>query len=156
MSAVYRAPVFFITSLRAGWLAAVSAMVAETAFRVVTSGFYGAATQAIRTLEPAWLAVALVLVVAPLIVQVAEYGFHLAVGTAHARTGVIVSSIMTALASLFNWYAMRHHAMLTGSEARPFSEDLKRLPSLILRFIMAGPAALLRMLGLVRNGTEKH
>jgi len=40
-------------------------MFAETAFRVVTSGFYGAFTQAFRRLEPPWLAFTIILVPAP-------------------------------------------------------------------------------------------
>ena len=145
MSAVYRAPIFLVTSLRAGWAAALSAMFTETAFRVVTSGFYGAATQAIRKLEPAWLAVLIVLVLAPVAVQILDYGIHLLHGTPNARTGVLVSTAMTAIASLFNWYAMRQGAMLTGQESQSFLADLKKFPGILIRFLAAGPRALLRL-----------
>ena len=139
MSAVYRAPIFFVTSLRAGWRLAVSAMFAETAFRVVTSGFFGAATQAIRRLEPPWLAVLLVLVLAPAAVQLLEFGVHWLRGTPNLRTGVLISTAMTAIASLFNWYAMRQGTMLTGRDGKPFWSDMKRFPILIYGFVMAIP-----------------
>ncbi len=142
MSALYRAPIFFFTSLRAGWRLALSAMFAETAFRVVTSGFYGAVTQAIRKLEPPWLAVMVVLVLAPAAVQLLELGVHWASHTPNLKTGVWVSTVMTAVASLFNWYAMRQGAMLTGKEAKPFLSDLKRFPLLIYGFIAAVPKIL--------------
>jgi hypothetical protein len=142
MSALYRAPIFFLTSLRAGWKLALSAMFAETAFRVVTSGFYGAVTQAIRRLEPAWLAVLIVLVLAPAAVQLLELGVHFVSKTPNLKTGVIVSTVMTAVASMFNWYAMRHGTMLTGSEAKPFLSDLKRFPALVYGFVMAIPRML--------------
>lgn len=142
MSAVYRAPIFLVTSLRAGWRLAISAMFAETAFRVVTSGFYGAVTEAIRKLKPAWLAILIVLVLAPAAVQLLELGVHVVSHTPNLKTGVWVSTIMTAVASLFNWYAMRQGIMLTGSEAKPFLSDLKRFPLLVYGFITAIPKLL--------------
>lgn len=142
MSALYRAPIFLLACSRAGWRLAMSAMFAETAFRVVTSGFYGALTQAIRRLEPPWLAILLVLVVAPAAVQVLELFVHLFSRTPNLKTGVIISTAATALASLFNWYSMRQGAMLTGRDARPFSADLKRFPTLIYGFVTAIPKAI--------------
>jgi len=91
MSAVYRAPIFFLTSLRAGWRLALSAMFAETAFRVIVSGFYRAATQALRKLEPAWLAVAIILLLIPAAVQLLEYAVHRMHGTPNLAAGVILS-----------------------------------------------------------------
>ena len=93
LSAVYRAPSFLLTSLRAGWRLAISAMFAETAFRVVTSGFYGALTQAIRRLEPPWLAIIIILVVAPAAVQLLEFVVHFFRHTPNLKTGVIVSTV---------------------------------------------------------------
>lgn len=144
MSALYRAPIFFLTSSRAGWRAAVSAMFVETAFRAITSGFYGAVTQALRRLQPAWLAIAIILVIAPAAVQLLEYAVHLVRGTPNVRTGVLISSALTGIASLFNWYAMRQGTMLTGEEAQPFATDLKRLPRIVFDFLAAIPMALFR------------
>ncbi len=142
MSAIYRAPIFLLTSLRAGWRLAISAMFAETVFRVLTSGFYGALTQALRRLEPPWVAFTIILVLAPAAVQLLEFLVHNFTHTPNLRTGVIISTTMTALASLFNLYSMRRQAMLTGLEARPFSEDLKRFPALIYGFVTAIPIAI--------------
>jgi hypothetical protein len=145
LSALYRAPVFFFTSLRAGWRLAVSAMFAETIFRAVTSGFYGALTQTLRNLQPAWLAVGLIAVVTPLVLQAMEYGFHFALGTPNLQHGAIVSLIITAVGALFNLFAMRHGTFLTGSEGHSLGSDLKRLPLIIFEFIAAGPLAIYRV-----------
>ena len=147
LSAIYRAPVFFLTSLRAGWRLALSAMLTETAFRVVTSGFYGAVTEAIRKLEPAWLAILIVLMLAPAVVQLLEFAVHLFSGTPNLKAGVFVSTTMTAAASLFNWYSMRQGAFLTGQNATSFWSDLKRFPVLIYGFVMAIPNAVGERLG---------
>jgi hypothetical protein len=142
LSAIYRAPIFLLTSLQAGWRLAIAAMFAETAFRVLTSGFYGALTQAFRRLEPPWVAFAIILVLAPAAVQLLEFLVHHFTRTPNLKTGVLISTAMTALASLFNWYSMRQGAMLTGREARPFSADLKRFPALIYGFVTAIPIAI--------------
>jgi len=141
LSAFYRAPVFFLTSLRGGWRLALTAMLTETAFRVVTSGFYGAVTEALRQLEPAWLAILIVLILAPAVVQLLEFAVHVFSGTPNLNTGVFVSTTMTAVASLFNWYSMRQGAMLTGRNATSFWSDLKRFTVLIFSFVMAIPNA---------------
>jgi hypothetical protein len=151
LSAVYRAPIFLLTSLRAGWQAALTAMLTETAFRVVTSGFYGAFVESIRKLEPAWLAVLIVLLIAPAAVQVLEFAVHVFSGTSNVKTGVLVSTAMTAVASLFNWYSMRQGALLTGENAPSFWSDLKRFPVLIFGFMMAIPKAIAERLRPAEN-----
>ena len=142
LSAIYRAPVFFLTSLRAGWRLAVAAMLTETAFRVVMSGFYGAVIQTFRELEPAWLSILIVLMLAPAAVQLLEFAVHALSGTPNLHAGVFVSTGMTAVASLFNWYSMRQGALLTGQNAGSFGSDLKRFPALIRGFLMAIPHAI--------------
>ena len=147
LSAIYRAPVFFLTSLRAGWRLALSAMLTETAFRVVTSGFYGAVTEAIRKLEPAWLGILIVLMLAPAVVQVLKLAVHVFSNTPNLKAGVLLSTTMTAVASLFNWYSMRQGALLTGPNATSFWSDLKRFPVLLYGFVMAIPNAVGERLG---------
>ena len=120
---------------------AIGALIAETAFRAFTSGFWGAFTQAVRLMQPAWLAVLLVVVV----VQSLNLLIHLASGTPNLRQGFLISCLVTGLASLFNWYAMRNGSFVTGSEGDSLWHDLKRLPLIIFGFVSAGPLALWRL-----------
>jgi len=144
MSAAYRALIFFFTSLKSGWRMAFGALLAETAFRAFTSGFWGAFTQAVRLMEPAWLGVLLVVFVAPVVVQTLNLLVHLASGTPNLKQGFLVSCAVTGLASLFNWYAMRQGTFVTGREGGSLWQDVKRLPVVILGFVSAGPVALWR------------
>ncbi len=146
MSAAYRAPIFFFTSLKAGWRMAIGALLAETAFRAFTSGFWGAFTQAVRLMEPAWLGVLLVVVVAPVVVQSLNLLIHLASGTPNLKQGFLVSCLVTGFASLFNWYAMRHGTFVTGQQGGSLWQDIKKLPLVILGFIVALPLALWRLI----------
>jgi len=145
VSAAYRAPIFFFTSLKAGWRTAFGALIAETAFRACTSGFWGAFTQAVRLMEPAWLAVLLVVVVAPVVVQSLNLLIHVASGTPNLKQGFFVSCLVTGIASLFNLYAMRKGTFVTGREGGSLWQDLRRLPMVILGFVSAGPLALRRL-----------
>lgn len=146
LSALYRAPIFFFTSLRGGLTGALSAMLIESLFRTVTSGFYGAATQALRRFQPEWLAFTLILVVLPGLVQLLEAAMHWLRGTHNLKAGLWVSLTVTAISSLFNFYAMRRGTLLTGGEGQSFGRDLKRIPLLIGGFLAAGPVALWRLL----------
>lgn len=153
MSAIYRAPIFFLTTLKAGWKPALSAMLLEGLFRAFASGFYGAITQALRNMKPLWLAILIISVVLPGAVQMLDVIVHWLRGTPNAITGILVSILITGIASLFNWYAMRRGTLLTGGEGQSFASDLKSLPGIIVRFIAAGPLALWHLVGL---GQRRH
>ncbi|HEX4808990.1 MAG TPA: hypothetical protein VH325_08675, partial [Bryobacteraceae bacterium] len=63
-----------------------------------------------------------------------------------------VSILVTGIASLFNWFAMRRGTLLTGGEGQSFTSDLKSLPGIIVRFVAVGPLALWRLSGFGRQG----
>ena len=82
-------------------------MFLEGLFRAFTSGFYGAITQALRNMKPLWLAIFIISVLLPGAVQVLDIGVHWLRGTPNALTGILISVLITGIASLFNWFAMR-------------------------------------------------
>jgi hypothetical protein len=129
-------------------------MFVETAFRAFTSGFWGAFTQALRLMQPAWLAVVLVVLVAPAVVQSLEFVVHRINGTSNLKQGFWISCIITGIASLFNWYAMRKGTLVTGQQGNSFVRDLKNLPMVILEFIAAGPLVLWRLFKQVRRTVD--
>jgi hypothetical protein len=118
---------------------AAAGMLAEAVFRAVTSGFWGAFTQAVRLMEPAWLAVFLVVFVAPVVVQSLNLLVHMANGTPNLRQGFLVSCLVTGIAALFNWFAMRKGTLITGREGDTLWHDIKRMPLIIFQFVAAGP-----------------
>jgi hypothetical protein len=143
LSALYRAVIFFITTIKAGVGAALAALTIEAGFRIVASGFYGVVAQALRNAHPRGLAALIVMLLLPALIQVLELAVHWKAGTPHLLRGVIVSTVAAGLSSLFMWFAMRRGAFLVGEEARPFREDLKRYPGLLADFLLAIPRWLL-------------
>lgn len=139
LSIILRVPVFAIATLRSGAEAVAGAILTEAAVCAFYAGFYAALVQFLRNRKPVWLVAIVIGVVLPTLGQVFEYAVHAWHGTPHRLAAVIVSSVLSALSSLFNWYAMKQGTLLVGRERSSFSSDLRRIPVLILRFILLGP-----------------
>jgi hypothetical protein len=78
-------------------------------------------------------------VIVPGIFQALEAYLHWSRGTPHWRVAEIASVIVSAVSSLFNWYAMRQGTLLVGSEGKSFVSDLRRLPLLLFSFVILLP-----------------
>jgi len=153
LSSLFRASIFFFTNLVAGWHAALGAMLAELALRGITSGFYGAITEAFSVARPAWAAMATAMAVLPFLNHSLEFLVHWLRGTPKLGLSITASVIFTALSTSFNVYAMRHGVLTVGDGSKRLREDLGRVLPLLLRFLLAGPRALARYLDF-RNGSE--
>jgi signal transduction histidine kinase len=131
LSAAMRAPVFLLTTCGHGWRRA-----GETAFRVTTTGVFAAAIQAFRDAEPEWAALGIILAAIPLISLALDGLLHTLLRTPNLAAGMLISLLMSAISSLFNWYVMRRGALLMGRESHSFGADLRALPRLILGFLL--------------------
>ena len=72
-----------------------------------------------------------------------EFVVHWLRGTRNLVPSVTASVIFTALSTLFNLYAMRRGALIVGSGRGSLLEDLRRMPGLVLDFILLIPRRLL-------------
>lgn len=144
-SALMRGGLFFSTNLTAGWKAAAGAMLAEFVYRSAISGFYGSVTQSFRRAEPAWAASLFVMLVLPASSHAIEFCVHYLRGTPNLKTSVVASVCFTAVATLFNLYAMRRGVLVVDDGKKSFAEDLRELPGVVGGFLVAGPLALVRL-----------
>ena len=147
LSIVLRVPVFAVATLRRGPEVVAAAVLTEAIVCGFNAGCYAAVVQAVRNRKPVWLTASLIAVGLPALGQVIEYGVHTWRGTPHRAAAVIVSTVLGALSSLFNWYAMKRGTMLVGNEGSSFSNDVRRMPLLIGRFLLLGPVWVLRRVG---------
>lgn len=138
-SALMRGGIFFTVNLKAGWRAAVGAMLVEFAWRTATSGGWGAVTQMLRKVKPDWQAVLGAMLVVPAVTHSIEFTIHYTRGTPVLARSILTSICFTQISNLFNLYAMRKGALIVGAEARPLSEDMKRVPALIGGFLLVLP-----------------
>jgi hypothetical protein len=146
LSIFFRAPIFLIASLRAGWRETLTVLLAESVYCAGTAGFYGALVEAIRDARPQWLTGLTIAFLLPALMQAVEYGMHWLRGTHHLRAALIGSVIVSGLSSLFNWFVMKSGALLIGEGRDSFASDLQRLPLLAVSFLISGPRWLWRRL----------
>ncbi len=154
LSVALRGWIYFAASIRHGWAEVGGAVAAEVVYCAATAGFYGAITQALCDAEPEWLTALLVTFLMPVLMQWIEYLVHLYRGTHHLHYVIIGSIVMSAISSLFNWYAMRCGTLLMGEKSQSFGRDLASLPRLLGRFFAAGPQLLIESLRRSGSGQE--
>jgi hypothetical protein len=147
LSIAYRVPVFAAVTMRRGIGAMSGAILAEIAVCACYGGFYAAIVQYIRNRRPLWLTAFIIAAVLPALGQLLEYEVHTWRSTPHTVLAVIISSILSILSSLFNWYVMRQGTFLVGREGSSFVSDLKRFPLLLLRFLLLAPRWLIHRMG---------
>lgn len=136
-SALIRGAIFFAVNRAAGPAAAWAALTTELWFRLATSGFYGAMTEAFRRARPAWLATVTVMVLLPIVSHSLELFVHWQRGTAKLGASVIVSIAFTSVSTAFNLFAMRRGALIVGHDSAPLWRDLARMPFLLAAFAAA-------------------
>ena len=117
-------------------------MFAEAVLRAATSGFYGAMTQNFRAVTPAWQGAIAVTILLPLSSHSLEFAVHWMRHTPKLITSIVTSVCFTAVSTLFNWYAMRRGALVTGPGARSLAADMRAMPRMIALFVAAGPMLL--------------
>jgi hypothetical protein len=141
-SPVFRAMIFFFANLSAGWRAATAAALFEFLYRAPSAGIYGALTQAFRTAHPAWAAGLTTMLLLPLVSHGIEFLLHLARGTPRLGASILASCCFTMLSTLFNLFAMRRGVLVTDVDGGSIGSDLRRLPQVVLAFLLVGPLAL--------------
>jgi hypothetical protein len=146
LSSGLRATIFFLVNLKAGRHAAIGAMQAELALRLLTSGFYGALTEAFSAAEPSWQATAVALVGLPFLNHSLEFLLHWYRHTPVLGPSIAASVLFTALSTAFNLYAMRRGVLTVGGGSKSLQDDLVQIPALLVAFAFAGPRAILQIL----------
>jgi hypothetical protein len=147
LSVMLRVPIFAVATIRRGPEVVAGAILTETAVCALNAGWFAAVVQILRNRKPVWLVATVISVIVPLCGQVIEYAIHAWHQTPHRLAAVIVSTVFGAIASLFNWYAMKQGQMLVGGEGSSFASDLRTIPVLLYRFLLLGPRWLGKQLG---------
>lgn len=142
VSVVIRAALFFTTNLRSGRGSALRASLVEAGFAIFAAGLLGSVIQRLRHAQPVWATALTVWLGVPMVLLTIQSTVHHAFGTPHMKTGLIVSFVMAAFGSGFNWYAQLRGVLVTGEGAQ--GGDLRAMPRVIWEFVMVIPRALQR------------
>lgn len=136
LSICLRGPIFFSAAISRGLHAAITAVSLEAIVCAFGVGLYNALVQLLRGARPLWATGVLLSVVLPGCVQAVEYTAHRLRGTAHLRTAAVLSLCVSALSTLFNWYAMQRGALMVGAGTSTLLDDMRQLPRLIAGFLL--------------------
>ncbi|MGC2403726.1 MAG: hypothetical protein WA510_28295 [Acidobacteriaceae bacterium] len=146
LSAMLRAPIFLVATLRQGLKAVSIAVVVEAAYSGAISGCYGAVVQRLRRARPLWATSLLILVIFPVLVLWLDYLLHFFTRMPNLKGGMLGAAVLCLLSSLFNWYVMSRNSLLVGEGAHSFRSDLKRMPRLVMEFVFLFPRHCYRLL----------
>jgi hypothetical protein len=146
LSVMLRAPIFLVATLRQGLEAMSTAVVVEAVYSAAISGCYGAFVQKLRRARPVWAAGVLIIVIFPILLLGIDYLLHLYTHMPNLKGGMMGAAILALLSSLFNWYLMSRNSLLVGIEGHSFASDLKRMPRLLLEFVLLVPRHCYRLL----------
>ena len=142
LSALLRAPIFFITYLfkKDGLKLAVGAAVAQSIYRFIFGGVNGAIIQSFSKVEPAWHAVLTVPLILAALSHLMEYVvqsiYDNQTGVDGKNNAITVSIMISAISAVFNLFAMRRGALLVKDESeQSIWRDLRRMPWLALEFL---------------------
>ncbi len=143
LSGLLRAPIFLITYLVAkeGLKLAIAAAVVQFTYRFAFAGITGAIIQSFRRVEPAWKALATILLAVPVVSHLFEFGFQTAfasiTGTAdHTDQAIVRSICVSIISALFTLFIMRRNVMIVGEEgSKSLFRDVVSMPFLIFDFI---------------------
>jgi len=131
-------------------------MKTELVFRAVTSGFYGALTQAFREAEPAWAAALTVMILLPLANHSIELLVHWMRGTQKLLPSILSSIILTVFSTLFNFYVMRRGTLIVGAGRTSLAADLLRIPGHAFDFLAWLPRYLIRRFSRTSKSDRSH
>ncbi|MBI3491885.1 MAG: hypothetical protein HY047_08910, partial [Acidobacteria bacterium] len=152
LSSAIRGTIFVGANLSAGFGAAARAVFVELMFVATTNGVYGALTQAFSRANPFWAASLTVMVFVPALAHSVEFLFHWMAGTPQLRESIVASISFSELSALFNVFAMRRGVLVVGQTSQSFSNDLRRLPGILLEFIRHGLRPVLGLLRVLTHG----
>lgn len=146
LSVTLRSIALFLLVAHRGSHAGLRAAFIEACYVALTAGIWAALQQGALAVDPRWLGNLLIVVVVPVLAQSADYTIQHHLGTPGMRTASIGMVFWGVLSASFHLYLMRHGAMLVGDSSPSLARDFKRMPRLILGFILV-PVQALRKLG---------
>jgi len=125
VSALLRAPIFFLANVQAGLDAATAAFATEFAYRVVSAGFYGALTGFFARLRSARAATLQAVILMPALAHGLEYLVHASAGTPHIAPALAASVAVSMCTTRFSLFLMRRNLFIPGRQS--LAADLRGL-----------------------------
>lgn len=136
ISVTVRSLVYLIAMARSGSHGRLAIVAVEMAYVTLTAGIYAGMQQ--RALAIRWRLFGNLIVVVgvPGLAQCLDWLTHRAVGPAPPSRAILAACIFTLVSALFHLHIMRRGVFLTGHAGRTLADDFRRMPHLVLEFVL--------------------
>ncbi|HEY1256977.1 MAG TPA: hypothetical protein VGF01_19585 [Terracidiphilus sp.] len=152
LSASVRSIVYLAAMLRSSRHDALSILLIEMAYVTLTAGLYAGMQQKALGLRNRLFGNLLVVVCVPGLAQFLDWLIHRVAGAVVPGRVLLTVCIFTFISALFHLYLMRRGAFLTNHHGRSLRDDFRRMPRLVLGFVIA--PVILFMALTARSGSE--
>jgi hypothetical protein len=109
----------------------------EIVYVTLTAGLYAGLQQRALGFRSRILGNLTIAVGVPVLAQTFDWLAHRAVGAAPPGKATLAVCIFAVVSALFHLHVMRRGAFLTGHNGRSLRDDFRRMPRLILAFVLA-------------------
>ena len=152
LSATARSIVYLVALSRTGLHGGLSIVLVEMAYVTLTAGLYAGMQQKALGLRNRLLGNVIVVLGVPGMAQFLDWLAHRVAGAAVPNRAIFTVCAFTLISALFHLHVMRRGAFLTNRHGLSLIEDFRRMPRLILGFVVA-PVILFMALA-ARIGSE--
>lgn len=136
MSATVRSLVYGAAMLRGGSGERLAVIGVEMLYVTVTAGLYAGLQQRALGMRRRWLGDVCIVLLVPGLSQVLDWLAHKAVGAPAPVPALTGAVVFTLISALFHRHAMRNGTFLTGDAGVSMREDFRRIPRLVVSFVM--------------------
>ena len=156
LSATARSLVYLSAMARSGSHGRLAILAVEVAYVTLTSGIYAGMQQRALALRSRQLGNLVIAVGVPAVAQFLDWLTHRAVGPAAPPKAIFAVCVFTLTSALFHLHVMRRGVFLTGHAGRTLADDFRRMPRLILGFILRPIALLSTLNGRIARSAESR
>jgi hypothetical protein len=137
LSATARSFVYVAALAHKGVGSGATIVLVEMVYVLVTAGVYAGLQQKALGLRSQGLGNLAVVIGVPGLAQTLEWLTHRAVGGAAPGRATLAVCFFAVLSAFFHLHVMRRGAFLTGGQERSLVEDFRRMPQLVVEFLIA-------------------
>jgi len=156
LSATARSIVYLSAMARTGLRGGLSIVLVEMAYVTLTAGLYAGMQQRALSFRSRLLGTFPVVLGVPGMAQMLDWLTHRVAGAAAPGRATVSVSVFAIVSALFHLHVMRRGAFLTGRSGRSLVDDFRRMPRLILGFVVGPAVALSAVAGRMVRAVESE
>ncbi len=136
MSAIVRSTVYAVAMMHGALRDGLAVISVEMVYVVFTAGLWAGLQQMALNARHRRVGDLMIVVGVPGLSQLADWLLHHMVGAPMPQRALLSVCAFTLLSALFHRHVMRHGGFLTGERSGSIVDDFRRMPRLVLSFLM--------------------